>query len=538
MASGMFKNVPTELLDGICSYLHSFDDRWQLSTVDTRFRQILVPGLYTTIRFSNRLDKQEIIAQVVEKYGHYALGLSLELDLSGLKNTPSSSESEYGYEDGDEGSDAGPRYKGWAGCGLPDPTRSLLAGLALPKVTSIVVRFTVGPDRVTGDWEPDGSKVGYARDDDLVQYEAEVRWRAVLAATWQALAENLGLRHLAIENLLPVSSTTWGRPSWAGLLGRLETLELGLGSNENEEVLEEDFWEDSEEVSEGFIMRFSRDFKTREGYWEFIEDLEVHFYRHAANLGRFVLTAHRDCPLGDTNDVPPLWASGPTDDLMPRLREARFENVLVCHDLALFIAARAGPAGTLARVELVDCAALVTGELDSEAEDIHETAFQDDTSWEDFFDWILGDLHDDDTDESDGDTLGFGLELVLVQSRPVRLTDEHRWEMSLAKKQRQRERAQRLRDEVRNQHQEWKRKIDEEEGENSYVSPFFNEAEFIFPYVGIDPEDHRPIEFGRLNLFRAEDQRDAIAYLGIRERTRVNRDAPQGAEGSRGRPDV
>ncbi|KAK8129021.1 hypothetical protein PG984_010129 [Apiospora sp. TS-2023a] len=61
MATGLFRKLPTELLGEIGGALSlSCDDRRRLSEVDSRLRQILVPGLFTTIRFS---DLAHFIAQ-------------------------------------------------------------------------------------------------------------------------------------------------------------------------------------------------------------------------------------------------------------------------------------------------------------------------------------------------------------------------------------------------------------------------------------------------------------------------------------------
>ncbi|KAK7910763.1 hypothetical protein PG985_013244 [Apiospora marii] len=81
MASGTFQTLPEELLSEIEQAL-PFQDRLQLSAVDSRLRRCLTPGLYTSIRFSNRLDEQRAVADIIAKYGQYARGLALTLDLA------------------------------------------------------------------------------------------------------------------------------------------------------------------------------------------------------------------------------------------------------------------------------------------------------------------------------------------------------------------------------------------------------------------------------------------------------------------------
>ncbi|KAK8081150.1 hypothetical protein PG997_008968 [Apiospora hydei] len=297
MASGLFKILPLELLSEMGREL-SFDDRRRLSTVDARLRQLLVPALFSTIRVSNRASEQDIVSQVVAKYGHYARDLSLTMDLGCLEDPLSDSEEE-------EDEDGQPRSADWDTQGLPNQTRNLLTGQTLPEVTSITIRFTSVPDDTVEpglefdhDWEylwdiiydDDG-------EENLAYVEEHQKWRASLAAMWQALTENHGLRRLVTRNLPRVRQT----------------------------------------------------------YVPFLDyALPAHFYQHLAApsspLRHFALAAHRS---GYNIGGPDAYYLATPTKYMPHLCELRVEDRFLNADLTAFIARRGRT--TLRTVELVDC---------------------------------------------------------------------------------------------------------------------------------------------------------------------------------------
>ncbi|KAK7955676.1 uncharacterized protein PG986_004898 [Apiospora aurea] len=164
--------------------------------------QLLAPALFSTIRVSNRASEQDIVTQVVAKYGHNARHLSLTMDLGCLEDPLSDSEEEEEEED----EDGKPRSADWDTQALPNQTRNHLTGQTLPAVTSVTIRFTsVLDDTVEPglefdqDWE---YLWGDTYDDDgeenLAYVEEHQKWRASLADMWQAPTENLGLRRFSL----------------------------------------------------------------------------------------------------------------------------------------------------------------------------------------------------------------------------------------------------------------------------------------------------------------------------------------------------
>lgn len=327
MATGIFQTLPEELLSEIERAL-PFQDRLQLSTVDSRFRRCFTPGLYTTIRFSNRVAEQGAIADIINKYGRYAHGLALTLDLG----IPEPRESD--IDQTANGS--------WYAPGLPTSARDVLIGKTLPGISSFSIDFVADPGGEIGfrgdelgydDW---AGLWGYMMSEDaaeqLAEEERQNAWRQCLAAMWQALADNPGpIRHLAVPKLIPAPSSAWQTPAWAAFMGRLESLSLGMWDVQG--ILDDDEYE-------------CQDVKGM---------LDRDWYGHATALRRLEIVA------GPGNlYAAAMWGDGSitvgNDDAtkLPSLRELRIVNCLLSDALARLIATRAVLG--LGRIELVRCA--------------------------------------------------------------------------------------------------------------------------------------------------------------------------------------
>ncbi|KAK7920005.1 hypothetical protein PG985_008027 [Apiospora marii] len=310
------------------------------------------------------------------------------------------------------------------------------------------------------------------------------------------MAENPGIRRLAVRNLVLVKSATWSKPAWRAFLSRLVTLELGL-------------WADQPAVDRGAYQSF-----------------QYHQLRHfhgplssePAALRRFALLAalssyRRDCPMhGNENDagaaplaLPPppyLWTA--PGDCMPRLSELRVENCVVDAGLAAFIVERGRC--SLRTVELVDCVALV--------DDMNAVV---EFSWEAFFDATLAALTGGGGGDPQSEIVALK-EFVLRRTRPVALIDEGRWRGTgtghhslLEAEEDERRRAGRVRDRVRGLRLQ---------GGGGRA---FNEAKVLFPYVAL-PGMGPSVEQEGFNLLRAEDGGDAAACRRLMEAVRANRD--------------
>ncbi|KAK8017422.1 hypothetical protein PG993_013748 [Apiospora rasikravindrae] len=356
MSSGMFARLPAELLGEIERVL-PFQDRLRLSAVDWRLRQCVAPSLYSTIRFSNRLADRDTIADVVAKYGHRARALALTLDLA----VPELKGEEAETTTTNDQTDASP--------GLPSFTRDLLSGKTLPGISSFLIQFTADPDSKVGfpahfqdseteyeDWVDLWSPLPADR---LAIAESKALWRQCLTATWQALVDNpVTIRHLSLQNLVPVESSVWLTPAWSTFLGQVESLSLGL-------------WDSKEILYRDDDMSVT----------EFQDCMDDRFYRHATSLQRLGIVASPGQPYGTAVWGTPTLALDDTDcPTLPNLRELRVVNCTLSNDLAALIAARA--LSGLRRVELVDC-------VSGTNVDYH------DPIWEFFFKTILRYLHGD-----------------------------------------------------------------------------------------------------------------------------------------------
>lgn len=233
------------------------------------------------------------------------------------------------------------------------------------------------------DSDTDGKSCGHTAmsgGNTLAKLEEDEKWRANLAAMWQAVTENSNLSRLAVKNLLPVEVTTWDRPAWAAFLGRLETLGLGLWGN--------------------YEHRFMR-----QTYHDFQSNLGYHFYRHLSGksspLRRFALAAGSVLGSDDADLAPPFELSR-SKGYRPHLRELYVKDCLVNGDLAVFIAERGR--STLRAVELVDCVSCTA--------QWERLVFDVPFSWANFFGTIL----------ETGDRAEIALErFALVRNWPVEL---------------------------------------------------------------------------------------------------------------------
>ncbi|KAK7955085.1 hypothetical protein PG988_015779 [Apiospora saccharicola] len=360
MASGIFTTLPEELLSEIERAL-PFRDRLQLSTVDSRLRRCFIPGLFTTIRFSNRLAEQDAIADIVAKYGRYARGLALTLDLA----VPEPEKAEI---DQTEESTTATADANWSTPGLPTFTRDLLVGKTLPGVSSFSIRFMADPDGQVGfrgdDFEYDDwvSLWGYMdaedADEQLAEAEQQAGWRQCLGATWQALADNPGpIRHLSVPNLIPAPSSAWKEPAWAAFMGGLESLSLGMWGVQG--ILDDEDYE-CQDV-QGMLDR--------------------DWYAHAAALQRLEIVAGPGNMYATAVWGEEVIALENGALKLPSLRELRIVDCLLSGALARLIAARA--ISSLRRVELVNCAS-----------GAHNVGDQD-PYWEDSFVSIIGCIQDE-----------------------------------------------------------------------------------------------------------------------------------------------
>ncbi|KAK8060896.1 hypothetical protein PG996_010826 [Apiospora saccharicola] len=463
-----FKELPAELWCEIARVL-PLEDRRRLSTVNSHLRQLLIPILYSTIRITSIPSDQPAIADLVAKYGRHVRGLALTMDLGGRDNPRVWNRDTYSYEEDEEGDD---EYLGmfadWTSLGLPDATRQLLAGRTLPEVTSVVILFASSHDGEDREghgfryrWEELWSS-GYGTPRPPEELEDDEPWRANLANMWQALAENPGLRRLAVKNLIPVDVSTWDNPVWAAFLGRLETLELGLWGNYEHSFLRED-------------------------YHLFQGNLNLPFYRHLSEkLRRFALTAGSVLGSDDEELAPRFELSGPERCYMPHLRELYIKDCIVNSDLAVFIAERGRV--NLRVVELVNCTARTVR--------VERHVFEVPFSWADFFETIL--------------KTGERSEIVLERFALVR---DWPFELDADGEEAPVREAQRLRE------QDGRRG-----GGGGGSGAFFDGAEqVLFPYVTVFEEGEWSQE-GRSNLQRAVAGDDAKACREVMDIVRANRE--------------
>ncbi|KAK6189212.1 hypothetical protein LQW54_013505 [Pestalotiopsis sp. IQ-011] len=160
--------------------------------------------------------------------------------------------------------------------------------------------------------------------------EAKYPWRSLMAGVWHLLCQNLNVKTLVIEDLLPKPTSPFFSQQWFDFLARLEKLEISVWAEDN---------------GAGWMSN------TQEGYDDFITRLGQWFFQHATHAQSLVLEAHPDCPFGYFAGRPDISLPLESGQL-PELRYLELRNLYISPDLAGFVCQENSK---LARLVLRNC---------------------------------------------------------------------------------------------------------------------------------------------------------------------------------------
>ncbi|KAK4621457.1 hypothetical protein CLAFUW4_06643 [Fulvia fulva] len=220
MATADLSELPPELLLRITDCLNA-TELLPLSATNWSFRDCLVPVIFSTLRVTNRRDEAKVALDLAKKHSQHITTLSFEGYASPTEN------------------DRATRGRSWGPKGtstLPAATRNLLTGLHLPKFRTARIRFAY--DYASEDWATDPSTNGRTAgfhdfdasefDKQIAQQEPKWKWRALMAETWLALAQNKQIENFETIDLPPRGTTAFINPAFQDFLRRLKRVTLSI----------------------------------------------------------------------------------------------------------------------------------------------------------------------------------------------------------------------------------------------------------------------------------------------------------------------
>ena len=116
---------------------------------------------------------------------------------------------------------------------FPESVQSILSDLGqFPKLKAVHIEFPIHFDEFSDDFY----MFQYEEtQEEVVGEEANEGWRALMAKTFQALAQNTipGFKSLVISNLVPKEVSTFSTTAFHKFLGQMEHFELSVSGADN-----------------------------------------------------------------------------------------------------------------------------------------------------------------------------------------------------------------------------------------------------------------------------------------------------------------
>lgn len=323
--------LPQELTIQIFRLLE-VGDKVRLSATCRQYRAQLAPEIFKTIRLTNNERIAQSVLRAVEAYGEYTTRIEFTAHCRPHNEitTPA----------------------------LTPATTKVLQGHITPNLRTVSLKFDFDFDDGE-EWDsehPDavmGMSIyifeGVETEEQIREREETWQWRALMNETWRALAANIHVRELIVDELIPKRTSAFQTEEFRQFLSRLETASFKIFGTDN-----------------------GAGWKTNTvwGYVDFLEKMDTTFFHHMTGLKH--LAIHAADPLGH-QPVRTIQLSLMPDDL-PLLESLKLTRCFVGPELASFIG---GHLNVLKSLDVKECVA--GGEHPYEV---------DDCSWASFFDAI------------------------------------------------------------------------------------------------------------------------------------------------------
>ncbi|PNP51312.1 hypothetical protein THARTR1_08069 [Trichoderma harzianum] len=301
--------LPQELTIQIFRLLE-VSDKVRLSTTCRQYRAQLAPDIFKTIRFTNNEAVARSVLGAIEAYGEYTTHIEF---------TPH----------------CGPNDEITTPALTPAAAK-VLQGHLTPNLSTFRLRFDF--DFYDGeDWDADhpdavmGKSIyifqGVETEEQVREREETWQWRALMNETWRALATNIYVRELILDELVLKRASAFLTEEFRQFLSRIEAATFQIFGRDN---------------GAGWTTI------TMWGVVDFLQNLDTTFFHHMTGLKH--LAIHAEDPLGSqSNHHIPL--SLMPDDL-PLLESLKLTTCFVCPELASFIN---GHRNVLKSLDVKDC---------------------------------------------------------------------------------------------------------------------------------------------------------------------------------------
>ncbi|GFP59248.1 hypothetical protein TASIC1_0012025100 [Trichoderma asperellum] len=237
--------LPQELTLQVLQLLQ-VGDLFRLSATCKHFRAQLVPRLFQTIRLTSDERVARSALGAVEAHGQYTTRIEFKAH-------------------------CGPNDEITVPA-LPPAAAKVLQGHFTPNLSTVSLKFDFDFDdgeewdaRLPDDFE--AISIYVFRNEETEEYvrerEETWQWRALMNETWRALAANMHVRELILDDFIPKWTSTFRTEEFRQFLSRLETATFDILGMDN-----------------GVCWRTS----TEPGYTNFLSDLDASFFRHMTGL--------------------------------------------------------------------------------------------------------------------------------------------------------------------------------------------------------------------------------------------------------------
>ncbi|KAL7946743.1 hypothetical protein V8C42DRAFT_318694 [Trichoderma barbatum] len=274
-------------------------DKVRLSATCKQYRAQLAPEIFKIIRLTNDERTARSALGVIEAYGEY----TTRIEFTGH---------------------CGPKDEMTAPALTPAAAK-ILQGHLTPNLSTVSLKFNFNFDD-DNEWDRGHPAASASKMTSILLFECVEsnayiqerekiwQWRALMNETWRALAANIHIRELILDELIPKRTSTFDTEEFRQFLSRLKFatfnifgMDLGVG------------WGGST--------------NTMRGYCEFLYNLDTYFFHHMTGLKR--LTIHASDPLGLTGHHYIPLALSPED--LPLLESLKLERCFVSPELVSFI---------------------------------------------------------------------------------------------------------------------------------------------------------------------------------------------------------
>lgn len=202
---------------------------------------------------------------------------------------------------------------------FPDVVRAALSGLKrFRNLQRLSVEFAFNLSSYD-DWQDSFYMFDNEETEEQVQSaEKSLGWRALMAKSFEAVAQNKNLKSLQVIQLPPREVSVFRHPTFHEFLGTLDRFALSLWGDDN---------------GAGWKTN------TLEPYLGFLSKLDQFFFNHLHCTTEFSLKADEAGPIGLKGRYHAPLALNATQ--MPRLQSLHLEHIFICRELVNFLVGHA-----------------------------------------------------------------------------------------------------------------------------------------------------------------------------------------------------